>query len=106
MKKKAVCNQCGQCCKLFLINLSKEEYKSGKYKTQLAEFGTNDNFKEASACGANILAQNKDGSCIYLQDNKCAIHLTRPQVCRNFFCNSKATKFKTMITQINKVKFK
>jgi len=95
------CSQCGLCCRLFLINLSKEEYKSGKYKTQLEEFGLIDNFKSASTCGANILKQKEDGSCVYLKDNKCSIHKIRPQACRDFFCTSKSSKkFEKMIKQI------
>ena len=33
------CNGCGLCCKLFYINLSREEYESGKFKTELGRFG-------------------------------------------------------------------
>lgn len=94
------CLSCGICCSLFLINLSEEEYKSGKYKTQFEEFGFINDFRKATTCGANILKQKKDGSCIYLKKNKCSIHKTRPQVCREFFCNSKLKKFKKMIEQI------
>jgi len=94
------CSQCGLCCRLFLINLSKEEYQSGKYKTQFEELGLIDNFCRASACGANTLKQKKDGSCIYTKANKCSIHKIRPQVCREFFCTSKLKKFRKMIDQI------
>ena len=53
------CDQCGVCCKLFLINLTEKEYKSGKYKTQFEEFGLTKDFKEAEMCGANIITQKK-----------------------------------------------
>ncbi len=96
------CFQCGLCCRLFLINLTAEEYYSGKYKTQLKEFGLTDDFHKAVACGANILKQKENGSCIYLKGNKCSIHKIRPQVCREFFCTSKLKKFKEMIKQIEK----
>jgi Fe-S-cluster containining protein len=82
------------------VNLSEEEYKSGKYKTQFEEFGLIDNFTRASACGANTLKQKENGSCIYLEENKCSIHKIRPQVCRDFFCGSKLKKFKKMIEDI------
>ena len=59
------CSQCGVCCKLFVINLSEEEYKSGKYKTQFEEFGITSDFTEAEYSGANIITQKDDGSCIY-----------------------------------------
>jgi len=94
------CDQCGVCCKLFLINLSKEEYFSGVYKTLLEKFGLINDFKLASECGANILKQKKDGSCFYLKKNSCSIHQIRPQVCRKFFCASKAKKFQNMIKEI------
>jgi len=79
------CNGCGLCCKLFLINLSRKEYQSGKYQTMFATNGAMDNFKQARRCGANLLAQRPDGGCIYLKDNKCGIHANRPKACRDFF---------------------
>ncbi len=96
------CFQCGFCCRLFLVNLAEEEYRSGKYQTWFEEFGLIDNFYKAAACGANILKQREDGSCIYLKRNKCSIHKIRPQVCRGFFCASKLKKFRKMIEQIEK----
>ena len=59
-----LCSECGVCCKLFVINLSEEEYKSGNYKTQFEEFGIISDFREAEFSGANIITQKKDGSCI------------------------------------------
>lgn len=94
------CFECGICCKLFLINLTEEEYKSGKYKTQFEMFGLVNDFNEAEMCAANIIEQKKDGSCIYLKDGKCSIHKTRPKSCRGFFCTSKNKKFKIMIDKI------
>ena len=96
------CYQCGLCCRLFLANLAKEEYRSGKYRTQFEEFGLIDDFHKAAACGANILKQKEDGNCIYLKGSKCYIHKIRPQVCREFFCTSKLKKFRKMIEQIEK----
>jgi len=77
--------------------LSKEEYKSGKFKTELGEFGEFEDFSEAKNCGANLLAKKPDGSCIYLKNNKCRIHTERPKVCRSFFCTTKAKKFQKMV---------
>ncbi|MFH1832536.1 MAG: YkgJ family cysteine cluster protein [Candidatus Levyibacteriota bacterium] len=94
------CFQCGLCCRLFLINLTKQEYRSGKYKTQFEKFGLIDDFSKATTCGANILKQKKDGDCIYFKANKCSIHKIRPKVCREFFCTSKSKKFRKMIEQI------
>ncbi|MBI2326346.1 YkgJ family cysteine cluster protein [Candidatus Collierbacteria bacterium] len=91
------CNGCGLCCRLFPINLSKEEYQSGKYQTMFEEFGLLGDFIEAKKCGANLLAQKKDGSCIYLEGNECRIHADRPKVCRDFFCTTKAKRFVGMV---------
>jgi len=41
------CSQCGVCCKIFVVPLNENEYKSGKYKTQFEEFGVVDDFREA-----------------------------------------------------------
>ena len=95
------CSECGECCKLFLINLTEEEYKSGKYRTQFQIFGQVDNFVEAERDAVNIIEQKEDGSCIYLKNKKCSIHKIRPRACRKFFCTSKSRKFKTMIDKIN-----
>ena len=90
------CDECGKCCKLFLINLTEKEYKSKQYKTQFEKFGIIKDFQEAEATGANIITQKEDGSCIYQKDNKCTIHNNRPEACRAFFCKSDNPKFKEM----------
>jgi len=100
------CYQSGVCCKLFFINLTEEEYKSGRYKTQFEEFGMVEDFDEAQESGANILEQQEDGSCIYFKEGQCSIHKTRPQACRDFFCESKEEKYKHMVEMVNKVKKK
>ena len=92
------CSQCGVCCKLFVINLTEEEYKSRKYKTQFEEFEFVEDFKDAELCAANIITQKEDGSCIYLKDGKCSIHGMRPRACRNFFCTD--PNFESMIKKI------
>ena len=86
--------------------MTEEEYKSGKYKTQFEMFGSINDFKEAERCGANIIRQEEDESCIYLKEGKCSIHQIRPKSCREFFCASKNKKFKGMIEKINKAKLK
>ena len=98
------CSQCGVCCKLFVINLSEGEYKSGNYKTQFEEFGIISDFTEAEFSGANIITQKEDGSCIYQEHNKCSIHNNRPQACQAFFCKSKNKDFKEMIKMIKNEK--
>ena len=98
------CSQCGVCCKLFLITLTEQEYRSNKYKTEFEEFGLTKAFKEAEMCGANIITQKKDESCIYLENGKCSIHDIRPKACREFFCSSKDPTFKSMIDEVGKFK--
>lgn len=98
------CNSCGSCCKLFYINLTKQEYESGKFETIFKNDGLGVNFNMAKDCGANFLAKKADGSCIYLENNKCRIHTDRPNVCRSFFCNSKAKRFEGMREMIKSEK--
>ncbi len=100
------CEKSGVCCRLFLINLTEEEYRSGKYTTIFRSFDIPNDFREVELLGANILAQNVDGSCIYLQENKCSIHERRPQNCRAFFCTSKDPYFTEMIEIVNEYKKK
>jgi len=101
---KQNCSQCGICCRLFQITLNEEEYKSGRYRTQLEKFKFTGDFSEATACGATIIKQKTNGACFYLKANKCSIHEIRPQVCRPFFCSSKAKRFEAMITKIKDYK--
>jgi Fe-S-cluster containining protein len=61
------------------------------------EYGKMSNFSEAENCGANLLAKKNDDSCVYLIDNLCSIHADRPNVCRDFFCTTKAKKFEGMV---------
>jgi Fe-S-cluster containining protein len=102
--KNHSCSSCGRCCRLFLINLTQEEWLSGKYKTQFKKFDLNDDFSIIQNYGGNLLSQKKDGSCIYLKNNLCSIHEKRPQSCKEFFCESTLKKFKGMIKMINNKK--
>ena len=90
-------NDCGLCCKLFYINLSKAEYESGKFRTIYANLDSIDDFDAAEDCGATLLEKKDDNSCIYLKENLCSIHDTRPAVCREFFCTTKEDKFQNMV---------
>ena len=98
------CSQCGMCCRLFLINVTKKEWESGYYKTPLKQFFLHDSFTTVQKYGGNIIAQKKDGSCIYLKHNMCSIHTKRPHHCKKFFCSSTAKKYKDMIRIINESK--
>lgn len=87
-----------------MINLSEEEYKSGRYRTQFEEFGIVPDFAEAEMCGCNVIAQQEDGSCYYLKDGKCSIHADRPEVCRKFFCSTDDPSYAGMREKIRKYK--
>ena len=106
MSTRNSCIQCGVCCKIFYINLNKEEYLSAKYITIFDGENKIGNFDLAAECGANFLAKKEDDSCIYLKKNKCAIHEIRPQVCRDFFCDSNNLRFvemKKVLSQYKKL---
>jgi len=90
------CSMCGLCCRLFLININEEEYCSGQYLTVFDDIEIFDDFSKARECGANLLRQQRDGSCVYLKESKCTIHRTRPAVCRGFFCCGTENKYKEM----------
>lgn len=98
------CERCGVCCRLFYINLNEAEYRSGRYLTQFGKAQAGDDWREVVTVGANLLATKPDGSCIYLEENRCGIHADRPQVCREFFCQSQETRFQKMIRKIKKAK--
>jgi len=94
--KNSLYDQCGVCCKIFYINLNEKEYYSKKYITIFDDQGVIQDFSQVRECGANFLKKKDDGSCIYLEDNRCAIHATRPGVCRVFFCKSSEEEFENM----------
>ena len=100
------CSKCGVCCKLFLINLSEEEYRSRKYKTMFRQFESENDFKQAEEDCTNILDKNEEDSCIYLKNNLCSIHESRPKSCIAFFCKSNSEQFKEMIKIIKTYKIK
>ncbi|MEI6144401.1 MAG: YkgJ family cysteine cluster protein [Candidatus Berkelbacteria bacterium] len=94
--KTASCDQCGDCCSLFYINLNEIEYKSNKYQTIFSDFDAIESFDDVVSCGANFLAKNENGSCVYLENKSCSIHADRPEVCRAFFCKSSDGDFSAM----------
>jgi len=104
--EQKTCSMCGLCCQLFLINLNETEYRSGRYQTVFPDLEIFDDFDMATSCGANIVAQKNDGSCIYLVGGKCTIHEARPAVCREFFCRGTETKFEGMRADIDKARFR
>ena len=96
------CSKCGACCRLFIVDLTKEEYLSGKYITDFKD--QFDSFKQADMAGANLLAQKEDKSCVYLENNICTIYHKRPKTCREFSCSSKKNKYRELIKIIKDYK--
>lgn len=98
------CNKCGVCCKIFIVSLNEQEYKSGKYKLMFPH--KPGDFEEAENCGHNILAQKEDKSCFYQEDDVCSIHKDRPICCRRFFCSSKEKDLEGPINMVKDFKKK
>ena len=79
------CNQCGRCCKQWIITLSIDDAK------RIRNLGFKpDYFAEPDASLGNIKFRMKNGSCIFLKkDNSCLIHTkygykNKPEVCKHF----------------------
>lgn len=101
--KQITCHQCGRCCSLFFINLSKKEYNQNKYVTIFEDVeGGKLDYNEAKKSGANLIKTKENGACYYLKNNKCSIHKARPAVCRSFFCQGDEKKYKKMREIIEK----
>ena len=98
------CSRCTACCRVLAVSLSEKEYKSGKYRLMFPH--KPGNFEEAELCGSNLIAQKKDKSCFYLEENGCKIHKDRPQCCRKFFCKSKSKKLAKPIKIVKEYKSK
>jgi Fe-S-cluster containining protein len=96
------CSKCAWCCRLFVVNLRREEYRKKRHKLLFDEYM--DDFVEAEFVGGNLLAQKDDGSCYYLSKNRCSDYANRPQTCREFSCSSKKKKFKEMIEKIKSMR--
>ena len=60
------CNQCGVCCRLFVINLNEEEYNSRKYKTIFEEFGIVD-FEEAELTEKGLTNEDENSLIIKIK---------------------------------------
>jgi hypothetical protein len=79
----------GMCCRWLDVGLTCQEYESGAYEAERFCLLTSESCKETQPACPNrrlLLRKGSDGSCVYLQDNKCSIYATRPQACRKFTC--------------------
>lgn len=79
------------CCRTkWHIDLSPDEYRSGRYKANVMCTLTDKECRDAvPPCSYRRyrVARKKDGSCEYLEKNRCSIYSDRPQTCRDFQCH-------------------
>jgi Fe-S-cluster containining protein len=68
------CTMCGNCCRLRIINLTKEDVK-------VLESAGKKGFAEPEG---EPRLKRVNGKCVFLKDDRCSIHGIRPQVCRDF----------------------
>ena len=68
------CTMCGNCCRLRIINLAKEDI------VRLQAAGN----KDFVAAGGEPRLRRVRGKCIFLKDDRCLVHEHRPKVCREF----------------------
>ncbi len=89
MEMLPVCQ--AMCCSMFNVDITEEEYASGRYKAHPFCLQTSKPCDNTSVVCANRkyrLKRRDDGYCVYLDEEKrlCSIHETRPQSCRDFNC--------------------
>jgi Fe-S-cluster containining protein len=71
------CKQCGECCGIVPITT--------KEKDIIIEYCIKNNIQPR-----NTLLEQFSITCKFLDNNnKCMIYDVRPQVCKNFYCNTK-----------------
>lgn len=79
------------CCRgVFNIDISREEFESGKYKSHpfcLLTGGMCENDRISCSSRKYRLEKKEDGSCIYLdEESMCSIHESSPTACKEFIC--------------------
>jgi Fe-S-cluster containining protein len=77
-----VCQQCGDCCHGYggtYVTAADIEKIARYINTTAEEVMTS--YCQSSG-GKPVLAQNKDGYCVFWKDNLCGIHPVKPRMCR------------------------
>jgi len=75
------CGGCTACCKKQHIMLFVEEGddpKEYKLKKEL--------LRDSSGVLRPVVAQKENGDCVYLGEQGCTIHASRPHICRTYDC--------------------
>jgi Fe-S-cluster containining protein len=70
------CNNCGVCCRIQPPEVDLNEQKAIEAK------GYKKFLTEQDEAGLRWVKRNKDGSCIFLENNKCKIYPVRPTICK------------------------
>lgn len=73
------CHACSRCCHDKIIHLN--PYEVARLAQHLC-IGTSEFLAQYTAAGGIALKRVKDGACIFLTENGCAVHAARPLVCR------------------------
>lgn len=85
IKIKFKCQQCGNCCRApGFVHLSKTEAKQIADFLKLSCFDFKKKYTEWVLFAGRVLKGTGEASCIFLENNKCAIYPVRPEQCRTF----------------------
>lgn len=86
------CNQCGDCCREMRIPLSHEDLLAIHYQhpdTALSDWlqfypveTTHPDALWLEQKPGILLLRQRQGACVFLQDNQCGVYAYRPRVCR------------------------
>jgi Fe-S-cluster containining protein len=70
------CNNCGACCRIQPPEVDLNEQK------QIEAKGYKGFLTSPDEAGLRWIKRKKDGSCIFLENNKCKIYSVRPVICK------------------------
>jgi Fe-S-cluster containining protein len=92
-KQNFQCNRyCGECCKRFIIDVSREEIK------KIKRLGYNDFLEPGPIYEDKFFLKKNNNGCVFLKKNRggeysCKIYDNRPKTCRQYpFFNKKEIK--------------
>ena len=78
------------CCREWDVGITADEHASGRYEAEIVCLLTDKECNsEVEACidRRYRLKRSEDGSCVYLEDDRCRIYAERPRTCREFTCS-------------------
>jgi Fe-S-cluster containining protein len=78
------CDACGKCCNAIMFNV--------KWFKQHRKYAVRDIVGVHQEHGV-IIPFTESGKCCFLtEDNRCVVHDTKDDVCKDFFCNGHVSK--------------